>query len=94
MNNQIDLLFALLRPALTGECLPPSVAAYINEENAAALLPLAKSQDVGQMLADLLATELPTGSEVLAKFQRQQMLALFRYESLCREQQEICRVFE
>lgn len=94
MNNQIDLLFALLRPALTGECLPPSVAAYINEENAAALLPLAKSQDVGQMLTHLLATELPTGSEVLAKFQRQQMLALFRYESLCREQQEICRVFE
>ena len=94
MNNQIDLLFALLRHALKKEELPDSVAAHLSEENAELLLPLAKSQDVGQIIADQLAEKLPAGSEVLAKFQKLQMLALFRHESLCREQAEICRVFE
>ncbi len=94
MNNQIDLLFALLRSALSGEELSSEAAAHLSEENAALLLPLAKSQDVGQMIADLLATKLPEESEALAKFKKQQMLALFRYESLNREQKEICRVFE
>ena len=94
MNNQIELLFALLRTALAGEAPTQELARYLTEENVATVLPLAKAQDIGQILADTLAERLPEDSEVLAKFRKLQMLALFRHESLCREQEEICRVLE
>ena len=100
MENR-ELFFSLLRSQVLGEPIAEAVLKELDAERAGALLKLAKKQDLAHILAAALRR---TGilekdpqdekASALAKIcDREQMLAVYRYERLKYAQHEITELF-
>ena len=96
MNEQvINAMFALIRKVGCGAVLTEEVKASITPELLPQLYALSKSHDMAHIVAQGLS-ELGLLAEdaVSLKFQKQQMLAVYRYQRINYEFDEICRVLE
>ena len=100
MGNR-ELFFSLLRSEILGEPIEAAASEMLDTERAGALLKLAKAQDLAHILAAAL---LRTGvlikdpcdekASALKKIcEREQMLAVYRYEKLAYAQKEISEIF-
>ena len=90
MNIQ-DIMFSLLRSELFGT---DEKIEILSEEELSELYKLSKKHDMAHIVSSALAKRGMLCGEIAAKFQKQQMLAVYRYARLDYEQKEICRVLE
>ena len=91
-----DVMFSLLRFALWGgEALSDGEREYTARMRPW-LYALSKSHDIAHLVGHALASQglLGDGDEVCRKFERDEMLAVFRYEKINYELSEVCRVLE
>ena len=91
----IDLMFALVRyEVLTGEALSEEDCAFLLD-NLAPLHKLSHAHDIEHIIASALYKLGVLGDdEVSRKFKKQQMIALYRWESINYELLQISEVFE
>ncbi|MBQ9759917.1 MAG: nucleotidyltransferase family protein [Clostridia bacterium] len=85
MKNQVNrILFALLREEICGIAPEAEVPAEINAEMLRELYVYAKHHDLAHLVADALAKHqlLPPEDEMTSKFEKQHMMAIFRYQRL------------
>ena len=86
-----ELLFILLRSALSGEALTEEnkriVEQHLTKEALEALFALSKKHDVAPLLAHSLEANglLLEKKELFAPFSKEKMFALFRYENMAHE---------
>ena len=95
MNKIIDILLSSVR---VQACGAERVAfGDVEPEVLKGVYSLAKAHDMAHVVAAELEAQglLPAvGDEIGDKLRKQQMLAIFRYERISYELEEICRVFE
>ena len=92
----ISILFSLLRYEVCGgEALSEEEAAYANA-NREALYGLSKSHDVAHLVGHALSGQglYDAADPIFRKFEKQQILAIYRYEQSAFELQQICEVLE
>ena len=96
MEHIVHLLFALIRFELFSDPFPEDLKAQLTEENLSALYALSDKHDLAHLIGDALYKlgMLPKDSPTAAKFQKSQVLALYRYTKLEHERKQIFRVFE
>ena len=85
MKDQVNrILFALLREEICGIAPEAEVPAEINAEMLRELYVYAKHHDLAHLVADALAKHqlLPPEDEMTSKFEKQHMMAIFRYQRL------------
>ncbi|MBQ8849460.1 MAG: nucleotidyltransferase family protein [Clostridia bacterium] len=93
MNNIADIMLGAIRAQVCG--CEYEINKNISDEEIKALYVLSKHQDMAHIVAAELARQgLLKNDEVGAKFKKQQMLAVLRYERINYELSEICRVLE
>ena len=93
MNNIVDIMLGAIRAQICG--VPYEIDKNISDEELKALYGLSKQQDMAHIVASELGRQgLLKKDEVGAKFQKQQMLAILRYERINYELVEVCRVLE
>ncbi len=90
----VELLCALVRRTVDGTPLPPAVRENVTADVLPTLYALAKHHDLAHLVGAALTQEqlLPSDGEVSAKFEKQTMLALFRYERSRETLAELCAV--
>ncbi len=88
------LLFALLRSEICGAEPPEGIGAALENGGLERLYALSKSHDVAQIIASALQRCEGVQEELLAKLQKQQMLAVYRCETLKHELASISSVLE
>lgn len=79
-----DIMIALIRSEICGDDLSSDIKDCITSNLLETLYAMSRHHDVCHIIASALARHelLEKGSELGAKFQKQQMLAVFRYEHL------------
>lgn len=93
MNNIVDIMLGAVRAQVCGG--GDGISEKLSEEDLKALYVLSKQQDMAHIVAsELMAKGLLDDGEISAKFKKQQMIAVFRYERINYELGEICRVLE
>lgn len=94
MNEPLEhILFALIRLEIEGKALPPGVTDALTPACLARLYTLAKSHDMAHVVASALEKcEKLSEDEISQKFQKQQLLAVYRYQQLQHELEKICRL--
>ncbi len=94
--NTKDILFALLRSQLCGETLSEDIKSAISEKEILQLYKISKSHDITHIVASALQSDslLQKGSEISEKFQKSQIVALYRNEKMKAELSSVSRVFE
>lgn len=94
MERQIiDVMFSLLRYELGFGAELSDVERELESANMDELYKLSKAQDMEHLVADALSRQglLSGDGEAVKRFQKAQMLALFRYERINYDYREICR---
>ncbi len=93
MNNIPEIMLSTIGSQICGrEC---KIDKGISEEELKALYVLSKQQDMAHIVAsELLRQGILNDGEISARFKKQQMLAVFRYERINYELTELCRVLE
>lgn len=93
MNNIADIMLGAIRAQVCG--VQYEISKDISDDGLKALYVLSKQQDMAHIVAAELAHQgLLKDDEVSAKFKKQQMIAVLRYERINYELAEICRVLE
>ena len=93
MDNTVEIMIGAIRARICGE--EYIIDKSISAEQLNRLYILSKQQDMAHIVAEELSRQGLLGDdEISAKFKKQQMLAVFRYERINYELQEICRVLE
>ena len=94
MKETIKLLFALINDELFSHPLPEAYKQPLTEEVLASLYTLADKHDLAHVVAGALYRNrlLPKGSDTAGKFQRAQVMALYRYTKLEHEYKQITQV--
>jgi len=97
MNHQSQkILLSLIKERVCGgdDCL--DIGKEQLSQMGSALYRDAKRHDMAHIVADVLEKKhaLFSEEECYAKFRKQKMLAVFRYEKICHEYQQICDVFD
>ena len=96
MNTQ-ELMFTLIKSELFGIEPTQDVAALIDAEELERLYRLSKSHDLCHVVAaalEALPLGVDTADPYLQKFQKQQMIAIYRYQTATYELGSICDLFE
>jgi hypothetical protein len=97
MNQQtVDIMFSLLRYELcSGKCLE-SDDVDVLQEQMDALYKISKFHDIAHLVGHALITQglLTRESEFFKKYEKEQMLAVFRYEKMNYEFYELCNMLE
>ena len=96
MNEQvIHAMFALIRKVVCGAEVSEEIKATITPEMLPQLYALSKSHDMAHIVAQGLSElGLLSEDEISAKFQKQQMLAIYRYQRINYELEQICKTLE
>jgi hypothetical protein len=96
MNEQvIDVMFLLIRKVVCGVELTETEQASITPELLPQLYALSKSHDMAHIVAQGLGELDLLGDDVFSqKFQKQQMLSVYRYQKLNYELGRICSSLE
>lgn len=96
MNEQVvKAMFALIRKAVCGTEIAEDTQAAITPELLPQLYALSKPHDMAHIVAQALSDMGVLGQdEISAKFQKQQMLAVYRYQRINYELQQICQALE
>ena len=96
MNEQVTrAMFALIRYVVCGAELTEEDKAKITPELLPRLYALSKSHDMAHIVAQGLSNLGLLGEdEISQKFQKQQMLAVYRYQKLNYELEQICQTLE
>ena len=96
MNEQVtNVMFALIRKVVCGMEMPEDIKASITSELLPQLYGLSKAHDMAHIVAQGLSElELLGDDEFSKKFQKQQMLAVYRYQKLNYELEQICQTLE
>ncbi len=96
MEKTVKLLFSLINHELFGRPLPEEVKEPLGEEELKSLHALSEKHDLAHLVADALYKNqlLTQGSTMAEKFQKAQVLALYRYTKIEYERERICHVFE
>lgn len=90
-----ELMFALIANELLEATLPQDAAALIETEGLEKLYRLSKSHDVCHLVAAALERlSLGVLDPYFQKFQKQQMIAVYRYQTSSYELDSICSLFE
>ena len=93
--NVKEIMFALLRNEMTGAALDDAVKNCLVSETRSTLFTISKHHDLAHLVADALDKNgLLDDSDVAGKFQAERNLAIYRYEQMRYELEEICRVLE
>lgn len=93
MNNIADIMIGSVRAQVCGCDYPIKEA--LSEEELVALYRLSKHQDMAHIVATELARQKKLGEgEVSAKFKKQQMIAVLRYERINYELSAVCELLE
>lgn len=93
MNDIIDIMLGSIRSQVCGARY--DIRKDISEDELKALYVLSKQQDMAHIVAsELLRQGILGDGEISAKFKKQQMIAVLRYERISYELTEICRVLE
>lgn len=96
MNEQvIHTLFALVRKVICDTELSEEVKTQLTPEMLPQLYAISKAHDMAHIVAQALGDlGLFGDDEISAKLQKQQMLAVYRYQKINYELQQICRTLE
>ena len=96
MNEQvINAMFALIRKVVCGAEVSEAIKETITPDLLPQLYALSKSHDMAHIVAQGLSDLGLLGEgEVSAKFQKQQMLAVYRYQKINYELEQICQTLE
>ncbi|MBQ7346482.1 MAG: nucleotidyltransferase family protein [Clostridia bacterium] len=96
MNEQvIHTLFALVRKVICDTELSEEVKTQLTPEMLPQLYAISKAHDMAHIVAQALGDlGLLGDDEISAKLQKQQMLAVYRYQKINYELQQICRTLE
>ena len=96
MGNAEKLFFQLLRFEICGGTLEESARALATKEALAIVFKLAKMHDIAHLIADALHKGGLTDvdEELYAQFKKQQQLAVYRYERMQYEYNQICEALE
>ena len=94
MNKIAEIMIGTIRAQVCGS--EYKIDKDITQEELKQLYVLSKSQDMAHIVGAELEKQgiLKSGDEVSEKFRKQQMIAIFRYERINYELEEICRVLE
>ena len=94
MNKIAEIMIGTIRAQVCGS--EYKIDKDITQEELNQLYILSKSQDMAHIVGAELEKQgiLKSGDEVSEKFRKQQMIAIFRYERINYELEEICRVLE
>ncbi len=94
--NVYELMVGVLGKGLFGTELPSDTLNLINGETAAAMFSAAKEHDVAHVFAYAMEnlSLLEKGSELKKTCDKEQALAVFRYENQLFQQNEVCRVLD
>lgn len=94
MNKIAEIMIGTIRAQVCGS--EYKIDKDITQEELKQLYILSKSQDMAHIVGAELEKQgiLKSGDEVSEKFRKQQMIAIFRYERINYELEEICRVLE
>ena len=89
-----EILFSLLRFEMCETPIDKETKNLITPELLPALYKLSKSHDMVHLVADALDKNglLPDGTEAKKRFLQQRSMAIYRYEQINYELEEICRV--
>ena len=90
------IMFALLRFEISGTELCDEVKNLITPEALPALFKLSKKHDLAHLVGDALDKNglLPDGSEAKKRFWRERTMAVYRYEQIQYELEQICDALE
>lgn len=96
MNEQvINSMFALIRKVVGGADTSEKIKENITPEILPQLYVLSKAHDMAHIVAQGLADlELLGEDEISQKFQKQHMLAVYRYQKMNYELEQICQTLE
>ncbi len=96
MNEQtINVMLALIRKVVCGGELDAEMQKMLTVEILPSLYSLSKAHDMAHIVAQELAEQGLLGDdEYSKKFQKQQMLAVYRYQKLTHDLTLICQAFE
>lgn len=91
----IHVMFALIRKVVCGAEISEEIKKMITPELLPQLYALSKSHDMAHIVAQGLSDLGLLGTdEISAKFQKQQMLAVYRYQRINYELEQICKTLE
>ena len=94
MNELNNMLFALLRSILCGEELNRSLFEDLNEETLAELYRISKKHDMAHVVgAALDCAGLLDDGNISRELAKQQLVAIYRYENIQYEIDNICATF-
>lgn len=94
MKNIYDLLFALLRKELCGEAFSTDLHS-VSTEQYEALYRIADAHDLAHIVGDALySLNIELDAQLQSKFQKKQILAVYRYSQISYELEQICKTFE
>lgn len=90
------VFFALLRFEINGDELCEDVKNLITSETLPALFALAKKHDLAHLIGDALDKNglLPDGTEAKKRFLQERNMAVYRYEQMQYEFEQICATLE
>lgn len=94
MKNIYDLFFALLRKELCGETISDDLRSFTTEQYEA-LYQIANAHDLAHIVGDALySLGVELAPHLKSKFQKQQILAVYRYTQINYELGQICKTLE
>ena len=96
MNEQIiQIMFALIRKVICDTEMPEEIKSHLTPEILPQLYAISKLHDMAHLVSQVLSDFGLLGEdEISQKFQKQQMLAFYRYQRINYAFEEICRVLE
>ena len=94
MEERYDIFFDLLASQLGGRKLDENIENRLSLDMARSVYSLAKSQDMAHIIGNALAGVSTLDADIRAKFSKQQLVALMRYEQLSFELGVIRAAFE
>ncbi len=89
-----NLIIALIRAGLRGESAPADVCEKLSENTLSEIYKIAKRHDMAHFLAQTLENFLPADHELSAAFANQLQMAVYRYEQINYEYENLCKAFE
>ena len=91
-----DVFFALIRSEINEDALKGELKNLITTETLPALFKVAKKHDLAHLIGDVLDKEglLIEGTEAKTRFLKERNMAVFRYEQIQYELEQICKVLD
>ena len=94
MNTE-SLLFAMLRSEVCGEEILQETESFLDSDTLQELYVLSKRHDMTHIVTQAIRKlNVDTDNEVIKSFEKQQMLAIFRYQKIQYELERLCGALE